>query len=78
LAGRASREDLDALFDFCDGPNVEFSGGDGFQNIFASIRSSTLDSGIMTPCVPVSPLIRQTSKIFDLFVDAADGLNISC
>jgi len=31
----AAREDLDALLDFFDRPNVEFSGGDSFQNIFA-------------------------------------------
>jgi len=35
LAGCASRENLDALLDFCDGPDVKFSRGDGFQNVFA-------------------------------------------
>src|SRR6266850_1758198 len=78
FAGRAAREDLDALFDLGDRPNVEFSGADSFQNVFA--EHQVFDVGFrhhhaLRAGESLNP--ADVIKSFDLFVDAADGLNIS-
>src|SRR6266436_4618683 len=78
LAGGASRDDLDALLDFCDRPDVEFPGGDGFQNIFA--EHQVLDVGFRhhhALRAGESLDAADVIKSFDFFVDATDGFNIS-
>src|SRR5260370_10883577 len=76
LPGRRTGKYLDALFDFGNGPDVKFSGGHRFQNIFA--QHQVLDVGIghhHTLRAGKAFNATDVEESFDFFVYSANGLN---
>src|SRR5882757_11513039 len=76
LPGRRTGKYLDALFDFGNGPDVKFSGGHGFEDVFA--QHQVLDVGIghhHTLRAGEAFDAADVKEPLDFFVYSADGLN---
>jgi hypothetical protein len=78
LAGNTRGEDFDALFDFGDGPDMEFARGDGIEDVFA--EHEVFDIGLRHHhALGAGEAFdaADVKKAFDLLIHTTDGLNIA-
>src|SRR5262249_40281382 len=78
VAGGHSGKDFNSLLNSFDGPNVELTCGDGFENIVTQHQVLYVGRGNQHALRTGKALdAANVEETFDLFVYAADGLNIA-